>query len=380
MDWLSDDIALIHLSSPLGVPKYVKMEGSNRRYVGFKALIAGWGTIDEHCTQLDNVLREGDTYIDGNSACSQDDWTFNWTELVCTVHINSTNKAVAGAGCGDSGGPLFILDNGELIQVGIVSYTSGGRDHFTRVFTYLEWIDGILNSPPAQSQMPRPRCFNSCCDDPDYLDSYGEECHTWKGYDCPSYEPQNAGLLQKCMATCKQCPSCEATNLQCCDTVGYRDAVGDSCSSWRGYDCTRSRFLRNSELRDLQNNCPKSCGWCSPGTDCTDEEEWLDSYGFACIHWRGYDCSKATANFGYKADVQAELLKRCPLTCGLCQTSTATVTNVIAEDSSTNVIAEDSSSSSSSTVPFQDVFTGMNFSWRQKIHYLVILASLLWCW
>lgn len=35
---------------------------------------------------------------------------------------------------------------------------SGGKLRFT----YLEWIDGILNSPPAKSQMPRPRCFNSC--------------------------------------------------------------------------------------------------------------------------------------------------------------------------------------------------------------------------
>ena len=91
-------------------------------------------------------------------------------------------------------------ENGELLQVGIVSYTASGRDHFTRVlldltlvqslrswisyyqsrtarfcylapsctardflrFTYLDWINGILSSPPQQSQMPRPRCFNSC--------------------------------------------------------------------------------------------------------------------------------------------------------------------------------------------------------------------------
>lgn len=88
---------------------FVCMPGSFWFLVPFQALIAGWGTIDEHCTQsfgsitalasevrkkrhlaelllvghhfiqqilrLDNVLREGDTYIDGNSACSQDDWT-----------------------------------------------------------------------------------------------------------------------------------------------------------------------------------------------------------------------------------------------------------------------------------------------------------------
>ena len=88
---------------------FLCMPGSSWFLVPLQALIAGWGTIDERCTQsfggitalardvrgkrhlsklllvehhfiqqilrLDNVLREGDTYIDGNSACSQDDWT-----------------------------------------------------------------------------------------------------------------------------------------------------------------------------------------------------------------------------------------------------------------------------------------------------------------
>lgn len=120
--------------------------------------------------------------------------------------------------------------------MGIVSYTASGRDHFTRVFTYLDWINGILSSPPQQSQMPRPRCFNSCCDDPDWLDSYADECHTWTGYDCVAYSQSNVGLLEKCRASCKRCPSCKATNRQCCDNVDFLDASGMPCSSWRGYN------------------------------------------------------------------------------------------------------------------------------------------------
>lgn len=374
MDWLTDDIALLKVTTALPSAKYAKLEDSSRRHAGSKALIAGWGTIDEHCTQIDDVLREGDTYIEGSSACFQADWTFNWTELVCTAHINSTDKAVAGAGCGDSGGPLFLLENGELIQVGIVSYTASGRDHFTRVFTYMDWINGILSSPPAQSQMPRPRCFNSCCDDPDWLDSYAEECHTWTGYDCVAYSNSNAGLLEKCPASCKRCPSCKATNRQCCDHVDFLDAVGMPCISWRGYDCTNVGGASPEEEKAIHDNCPNACGLCSPGTDCSDEEDWKDEYGFACFHWRGYDCSKAVESFGYPPSVQAEILKYCPLSCGSCTASN--------ENSSDDDFSSSSPlpSSSLSGLPTSSSFMSVDVNGATgacRRSYLVILAPIL---
>eukprot|EP00438_Fugacium_kawagutii_P027234 Skav214327 [mRNA] locus=scaffold86:169150:173776:+ [translate_table: standard] len=92
MDVLNDDIALLRLATALPVAKYAKLETSSRRHAGSKALLAGWGTIDEWCFQIDDVLREGDTYIAGNSACGDLDWAFNWSELVCTAHINTTDK------------------------------------------------------------------------------------------------------------------------------------------------------------------------------------------------------------------------------------------------------------------------------------------------
>mmetsp|Transcript_39888 Transcript_39888/g.65771 ORF Transcript_39888/g.65771 Transcript_39888/m.65771 type:complete len:144 (-) Transcript_39888:312-743(-) len=59
MDWLTDDIALLRVTTALPSAKYAKLEDGSRRHAGSKALIAGWGTIDEHCTQIDDVLREG---------------------------------------------------------------------------------------------------------------------------------------------------------------------------------------------------------------------------------------------------------------------------------------------------------------------------------
>lgn len=228
-------------------------------------------------------------------------------------HINATDKAVAGAGCGDSGGPLFLLENRELVQVGIASYALGGRDHFTRVFTYMNWINNVLKSPPTQSQMVHPRCFNSCCDDPDHLDSYARA------------RPGRVMivLLIRSKLDCWRIVLQLACNvpyarLQTQHVVdGYLDAEGYTCSSWTGYDCTNYPGYSSAELADVQSNCPNSCGVCSPGTDCTNNEGWLDEKGYDCHSWQGYDCSQAEI-FGYTDSGEAAVLQHCPLACAMC--------------------------------------------------------------
>lgn len=63
MDWLTDDIALLRVTTALPSAKYAKLEDGSRRHAGSKALIAGWGTIDEHCTQIDEFF-EKDLQLD----------------------------------------------------------------------------------------------------------------------------------------------------------------------------------------------------------------------------------------------------------------------------------------------------------------------------
>ncbi|CAJ1347092.1 unnamed protein product [Effrenium voratum] len=337
---LNDDIALLRLTDPLPAMAFVRLEAQAQRFAGKKALMAGWGTIDEACQRKEFLLREGDTFIVGSDPCAQSNQFFNWTERICTDHINSTDADMAGAGCGDSGGPLLVMEDDAMVQVGIVSYTTAGRDVFTRVSTYRSWIDGVLKNPPNQSMMVKPLCYGSCCDVPDYLDSFQEECWTWQSYDCTTWdttEEAKAALLANCPASCKRCPSCEASNLACCDVLGYADAAGQPCSAWQGTDCaTAGQYGFSIQQRaDLTRNCPVSCAVCSAGTDCADDWDWIDRHGYSCAEWRGYKCQDAAEKYGYHPTSEEELLRNCPLSCGSCaatmsgetSTSSSTLSN-----------------------------------------------------
>eukprot|EP00439_Symbiodinium_sp_Y106_P069830 s2683_g12.t1 len=171
---------------------------------------------------------------------------------------------VAGAGCGDSGGPLFVMDT----QVGVVSYTAAGRDVFTRVHTFLDWINGDCD----ETQLP-----------------YSER----------------ADLLDKCKASCMRCPICEATNSSCCDTVGFTSGRGHACTQWAGVDCTTAMAdygYSSEQMAELIESCPFSCGACRGGASADPEA-------------------------GYEQVVEDMVLKHCPLSCGTCTPpSTSTTT------------------------------------------------------
>jgi len=52
---------------------------------------------------------------------------------------------------GDSGGPLVVVENGQDIQVGIVSYgdafcPSGRPGVYTRVSSYIQWMNSVMRN------------------------------------------------------------------------------------------------------------------------------------------------------------------------------------------------------------------------------------------
>mmetsp|Transcript_53595 Transcript_53595/g.120040 ORF Transcript_53595/g.120040 Transcript_53595/m.120040 type:complete len:503 (-) Transcript_53595:37-1545(-) len=327
---LNDDIALMRLTEPLSSISLVELENSSRRHDGMQALIAGWGSLDEACEKYEFILKEGDTEIVGRSPCAENDQFFNWTERICTEHINATGTDMAGAGCGDSGGPIFVEDNGKLIQIGLVSYTAVGRDVFTRVFTYMDWISGVMSSATVANQMVKPNCWGACCDDANYLDPFGSECWSWNGYECsvPSMtQSEIEELKESCPASCQLCPTCEATNTSCCDQPTFVNAQGHACVSWAGFDCSRASAdysYSSSEQSQLMSSCPFSCGVCQAGSDCTDAAYFKDSYGYRCAEWSGHDCSRAVEDYGYQQPVEDMVLKYCPRSCGTCIAPTTT--------------------------------------------------------
>ncbi len=69
------------------------------------------------------------------------------------------------AGPGDSGGPAFLHINDVTYIAGVSSLgepgeqgpgTYGAREHYVRVSSHLDWIRGVLASPPTGSYVNRP--------------------------------------------------------------------------------------------------------------------------------------------------------------------------------------------------------------------------------
>lgn len=73
MDTIENDVALLHLASPLKAQSFARLENSSRRHPGSKAttldasqksvqaLVVGWGSVDEGCLQSLGRLKVSNT-------------------------------------------------------------------------------------------------------------------------------------------------------------------------------------------------------------------------------------------------------------------------------------------------------------------------------
>lgn len=137
---MKNDIALLVLEKPLQLGKNTKTIEINPNFIGedVKATLAGWGSSLDHY--------EGLKFIElttiSNRECSKADLPRGLVkdEMVCAY----SGRFGEGVCMGDSGGPL-ILDN-QII--GISSWAKvcalGYPDGFTRVSTYIKWIEKVM--------------------------------------------------------------------------------------------------------------------------------------------------------------------------------------------------------------------------------------------
>jgi hypothetical protein len=186
--------------------------------------------------------------------------------------------------------------------------------------------------------------FAPCFDDPDYKDSQGYKCDTWVGYDCLDadlllnwgyFQSDVDELPQNCMISCGLC------EFSCGDSATYKDSQGYSCPTWVGYDCADTELLLgwgyfDYDVKNVQNNCPFSCGLCELEVPCEDDPDFKDSQGYACGTWAGYDCedTELLLSWGYfEFDVLA-VQEKCPDACGFCAKQDALDTLCVDKDQS----------------------------------------------
>ncbi|GBP06787.1 Serine protease 3 [Eumeta japonica] len=146
---VSNDIALLKMphtafTKTIQAIKLPARSTSYSTYTGDEAITSGWGRTSDSSGVSDD-LKYASFEIISNTECRSDFDILVTSKKICT----STPNAVS-ACQGDSGGPLALASTGT--QVGIVSFGSNKGCTkeiavvYTRVTSYLDWIDSIINN------------------------------------------------------------------------------------------------------------------------------------------------------------------------------------------------------------------------------------------
>eukprot|EP01046_Picozoa_sp_COSAG06_P038293 COSAG06_NODE_4405_length_4293_cov_2.765141_3_plen_298_part_00 len=151
------DIALLKLSAPVpsDVVEPVLLDDGSHDYPG-PALLAGWGSLDVQCNEYQTVLQQGHMDIADDETCSEmaGRWYDPATQLCAGRRLEGGGWT--SAGCGDSGGPLFVATAADesraggrrqrWAQVGIVSWGYGNtQDVYMRVSAFRDWISAFVD-------------------------------------------------------------------------------------------------------------------------------------------------------------------------------------------------------------------------------------------
>uniref|UniRef100_A0A182P231 Peptidase S1 domain-containing protein n=1 Tax=Anopheles epiroticus TaxID=199890 RepID=A0A182P231_9DIPT len=152
-----DDIAVVRLDEPIVYtdriqPIRLPARSDTRTFAGLMGTVSGFGVYSVANPGLSDVLNYVLNPIITNADCRSKKGTVQW--LIEDQNICQSGDGGRGACNSDSGGPLTVQDNGESLQVGVVSFGSaGGCDDgiptvFARLTYYLEWIEANSDFTP----------------------------------------------------------------------------------------------------------------------------------------------------------------------------------------------------------------------------------------
>lgn len=147
LDTWEFDIMLLKLSEPVpaGTPFVTLNSNAQEPSLGDTVTVVGLGRLKEKNGDVADVLQEVDVQGISQDLCSQmyPGWIKEQSMLCAGIPMVGQKDACYG----DSGGPLLqSVGNGEVVQVGIVSFGTGCARAdkpgvYSRVSAAYEWID-----------------------------------------------------------------------------------------------------------------------------------------------------------------------------------------------------------------------------------------------
>jgi len=165
------DIGLIKLKQPVYTiaPIAMPQRADTALYYNHNQAVktAGWGIMDTFSMQSADIMKWTNSKIIGRTKCNtfyQNDPSISpITERVACVGYEG-NEDQSGAAAGDSGGPLWVEDNGTKYIIGVVSGGGNATTLFeqpgiyTNVAYFRPWIDSVMNANPTS--IPGNNGFN----------------------------------------------------------------------------------------------------------------------------------------------------------------------------------------------------------------------------
>lgn len=165
---IDNDIALLHLSTPVTTVNPILLNKSTTLDVPIISEVAGWGNTLTNGSYYPDDLREVTLPIIDFEACNAS-YSILTPNMVCAGYMDGSKDSCQG----DSGGPLIIeTASGAHTLAGIVSF--GGSDTqlcgapnypgvYTRVRNYIPWIEshtGTLPTLPVNNRHFLPAITN----------------------------------------------------------------------------------------------------------------------------------------------------------------------------------------------------------------------------
>lgn len=160
---LTDDIALIHLRTPVTIaPVTLPAQGDNSlNQAGADVVGMGYGIYDTVTLASPDTLQMVNIKIIHNDTCNTPQRYDGQvgTRMLCAGML--TGRATGNA-AGDSGGPLFVENGTSRIQVGVVSWGHNSYANatypgiYTRLAAYRTWIDSVINAHDHPTNVPDP--------------------------------------------------------------------------------------------------------------------------------------------------------------------------------------------------------------------------------
>ncbi|WP_281557073.1 trypsin-like serine protease [Thalassomonas sp. RHCl1] len=240
------DIGLLRLATPADnryTPAKLPTAAIESQYagVGSYVTVSGWGLTSNNGSPSD-VLREVPLPVLSNASCSSQLQSNVPNSVICGGGPNGTSACN-----GDSGGPFAVNVNGDVYNIGTVSWgrSCQGATAFTRTSSYTDWIERKtgITAGPGGDEKPVARfssmvAGNNVSFSNGSTDDRGIESYSWdfgdgsqgsSAYEPSHYYAQDGDYIVTLTVTDTKGQTGTTSNLV---KIGSVDAGCDGLSAW----------------------------------------------------------------------------------------------------------------------------------------------------